>query len=355
MLIRVANNQDGEKWNRYVSNHPLVSPYHHFGWKKSIENAYDHQCYYLIAENAEKEIVGVLPTVSIRPPLVSGKLCSLPFCDLGASLTNDETIEKALIDQALQLATENKLSSFEYRAGGQRQPKEFTQEQLQGNLKVSMLLDLPCSSEALLSGFKSKLRSQVRKAEKNGLTVALGETNQLLDEFYEVFTCNMKDLGSPTHSKDWFREIIKNYGDDNIVCVIRHEGNPVGAGIVLHLGTIASIPWASTIRKYNKLSPNMLLYWSLLKYSTDSGFKTFDFGRSTYGEGTYKFKQQWGAEPVPLEWSTIDIKDRVISYGENSTSDKKMKIRSLIEAIWQKMPLTATTVIGPKLRKYISL
>ena len=355
MQIRVASDRDDKKWNRYISTHPRVSPYHHFGWKKSIEKAYNHRCYYLIAENTENEIVGVLPTVSIRPPLVSGKLCSLPFCDLGASLANNESIEKDLIDKALQLAGEHKLSCFEYRSSYQKQPDVIDHEHLQNNHKVSMLLDLPDSSETLLSGFKSKLRSQVRKAQKNGLTVALGRSEQLLDEFYEVFTSNMKDLGSPTHSKDWFREIIRNYDDDKITCIIRHEGRPVGAGIVLHIGTIASIPWASTIRKYNKLSPNMLLYWSLLKYSTDSGFKTFDFGRSTYGEGTYKFKQQWGAEPVPLEWSTIDIKDRAISYGENSTSDKKMKIRSLIESIWQKMPLTATTVIGPKLRKYISL
>ena len=28
----------------------------------------------------------------------------------------------------------------------------------------------------------------------------------------------------------------------------------------------------------------------------------FDFGRSSEGEGTYKFKKQWGAKPTPLVW-----------------------------------------------------
>jgi hypothetical protein len=33
--------------------------------------------------------------------------------------------------------------------------------------------------------------------------------------------------------------------------------------------------------------------------------KSFDFGRSTMNEGTYKFKKQWGCEPTQLHWSEI--------------------------------------------------
>ncbi len=355
MQIRLANDQDEEKWNRYISIHPLVSPYHHFGWKKSIETAYGHRCYYLIAEDIKNEIIGVLPTVLIRPPLVSGKLCSLPFCDLGASLANSEAIEKVLIEKALQLVTEHHLSCFEYRAGCHRPVSAMDLEQLHQAHKVRMLLDLPATSEELMTSFKSKLRSQIRKAEKNGLTVELGNSQQLLDNFFEVFSCNMKDLGSPTHSKKWFGEIIKNYGNEIIIGIIQHQDTAVGAGIVLQIGNKASIPWASTKREYNRFSPNMLLYWSLLKHSTDNGLKTFDFGRSSYGEGTYKFKEQWGARPVPLAWKTIQENDHRTSKEQASNSISKLKFRSLVETIWRQLPLAATTLLGPKLRKYISL
>ena len=46
----------------------------------------------------------------------------------------------------------------------------------------------------------------------------------------------------------------------------------------------------------------MLLYWSLLEYSSDHGYTTFDFGRSSVEASTYRFKAQWGAEPHQLHW-----------------------------------------------------
>ncbi len=48
--------------------------------------------------------------------------------------------------------------------------------------KVRMLLSLPDSSDELMKGFKAKLRSQVKKPMKDGLTTELGGT-ELMDEF----------------------------------------------------------------------------------------------------------------------------------------------------------------------------
>jgi len=355
MLIRLASDNDEGKWNDFTSQHPQVSPYHHFGWKKTIEKAYGHQCYYLIAENTDGEIIGVLPTVSITPPFLSGKLCALPFCDLGASLAIDESVEELLINKAKDIALQHKLPVFEYRASQKYSTDEDIIEPLSKAHKVRMLLELPGSSEELLAGFKTKLRSQIKKAVKNGLTAELGQTDQLIDEFYDVFSFNMKALGSPTHSKNWFKEIKNNYNEDMIISIIKHEGLPIGAGIVLFNGSMATIPWASTRREFNRLSPNMLLYWSLLKYSTDKGYKTFDFGRSSYGEGTFKFKQQWGTKPVPLKWKTYQNGGQKEPSQSNTNIAKKSKIRPLIETAWRKLPLALTIVIGSRIRKYISL
>jgi len=62
------------------------------------------------------------------------------------------------------------------------------------------------------------------------------------------------------------------------------------------------VPWASALREANPLSANVLLYWHMLKFSIERGFKVFDFGRSTPDAGTFHFKKQWGAEPLELVW-----------------------------------------------------
>ena len=75
---------------------------------------------------------------------------------------------------------------------------------------------------------------------------------------------------------------------------------PVAAGFLAGFKERLEIPWASSVKAFNKWSPNMLLYWTCLEFACAQGYRTFDFGRSTVGEGTYRFKEQWGAKPHPL-------------------------------------------------------
>ena len=127
---------------------------------------------------------------------------------------------------------------------------------------------------------------------------------------------------------------------------------PVAGGIVLISGNKASIPWASTIPKYNRLSPNMLLYWSLLEYCCDHGISEFDFGRSTYDEGTYKFKAQWGAQPRLLKWQT---NESPASSDSIPNHRPKLNLRKIAGTIWCRLPLKITVALGPHIRKFISL
>jgi FemAB-related protein (PEP-CTERM system-associated) len=215
--------------------------------------------------------------------------------------------------------------------------------------KVRMIMNLPRSSEQLLGSFKSKLRSQIRKAEKNGLTFRRGEEKDI-GRFYSVFSQNMLDIGSPVHSVKWFQEIVRCYGRNCHIGLVEKDVETVGGGIILTVGDKVSIPWASTLRGFNRFSPNMLLYWNLLKFSSDNGFRAFDFGRSSIDSGTHKFKAQWGAYPVTLHW--YDINTDGEQENDNAGSSSK---RDTAARLWSKMPLPVANTLGPIIRKYISL
>ena len=97
----------------------------------------------------------------------------------------------------------------------------------------------------------------------------------------------------------------------------------------------------------------MMLYWSLLEYATDYGCQQFDFGRSTIGEGTFKFKKQWGAKPVELDWKTYpEVINNAVKEGGLHQSGS---LRQTAENIWRKLPLPLTIQLGSRVRKYISL
>lgn len=345
--ISLLNDSELLMWDEYVLSHPEHSPYHLSAWGKATGEAYNQTCLFIAAKKSE-QLVGILPLVKFKQPFKTETLCSLPFCDIGGVLASDIDIQQKLEAFASEINNNDNLSGVELR---ERFPKtlEFEEQQFD-NKKVSMLLPLPDNSEELMASFKSKLRSQIRKAEKNGLTYELGRSENFIEQFYQVFSRNMHRLGSPVHSKEWFNKVVKAYQKNCVISIIKKDEITVGAGIILITNQKVCIPWASTLVEYNNLSPNMLLYWSLLAYSCDHGAKEFDFGRSTYKEGTYKFKAQWGAQPRLLNWRTLGCVEK-----EHNTNGRPSKLRVLVEKAWKKMPLFMANFIGPKLRRYISL
>jgi FemAB-related protein (PEP-CTERM system-associated) len=212
-----------------------------------------------------------------------------------------------------------------------------------------MLLELPRSKEELLKSFKAKLRSQISRPQKEGMTTIIGKA-ELIDSFYKVFSINMRDLGSPVHSKKLLKEICDILNYNVRIGIVNYENTPVAAGLIFCFRDTVEIPWASSLKQYNKLSPNMLLYWSLMEYACDNGFTYFDFGRSTPEEGTYKFKEQWGAKPWPLYWQNIVFNGHPVSQNDLKKSDF-----GRASHYWKKLPVPISNMIGPLIRKHISL
>ncbi|WP_321495899.1 GNAT family N-acetyltransferase [uncultured Desulfobacter sp.] len=260
-------------------------------------------------------------------------------------MADDTLIEEALFEKSLEIAKSAKVSIKSTRPFANL-PSETTITQQ----KARMLLDLPEDSDLLLAGLKAKVRSQIKKAYKNGLTSTLGSLD-LLPDFYSVFRENMRDLGSPVHSRSWIHAILKHYGNRAHAAVVYTPcGEPAAAGIILCHPRAVSIPWASSLRRFNNLNPNMMLYWTFLKFAADNGYPVFDFGRSTPGEGTFRFKRQWGANPQYLHWADFK-QNRQLSYSRSSVSAK----RKLAESIITHLPVSVTTALGTAARKYIPL
>ncbi|MDD2898175.1 MAG: FemAB family PEP-CTERM system-associated protein [Desulfuromonadaceae bacterium] len=333
---------DRSQWDTYVAEQPHASNYHRYRWRDVVEKSFGHPCHYLTARNADGRIVGVLPLVFMKSRLFGCFLVSQPFFNYGGLLSDSREAGDALLAEA---------AALRQRLGAEHVEMRHT-EPWMGELptkqaKVSMLLALAPDRDSLWQGFNAKLRNQVRKAEKSGLTAVVGG-QELLADYYTVFVRNMRDLGTPVYAKKFFAEVLAAFTDDANIIAVNLEGKPVAAGLVVRYRDTLEIPWASSIRDYNPLCPNNLLYWTALQHALAIGCTRFDFGRSTPGEGTYKFKEQWGAKPIQLHWQYL-LPDGA-SLPELNTKNPKfeMAIR-----LWQKLPLPVTTLVGPHIVKNI--
>jgi lipid II:glycine glycyltransferase (peptidoglycan interpeptide bridge formation enzyme) len=172
---------------------------------------------------------------------------------------------------------------------------------------------------------------------------------ELLHEFYRVFAINMRDLGSPVHARGFFRAILECFGEVARVVLVKRDGVPLGGLISIAFKDTLYVPWASSLREYATLCPNMLLYWETLRRGCKDGFARFDFGRSTRGSGTYRFKRQWGAAETQLYWYIIPLAGR--RYTKISGNDDT---GVLMQRLWSRLPLGVTRMLGPRIRRYLT-
>lgn len=335
-------------WDTYVLAASNATMSHMYGWREIIANAYGHQTFYLTVRQGG-ETAGILPLVHIRSRLFGNSLVSMPFQDYGGIVAGTHEAFQSMIDQALQLKNKHAARFVELRY--REKPPAFasTAWTAYGD-KSTLILDISSGEENLWKSFSPKVRNQVRKAQKSGLTVQIGGA-ELLDEFYRPFAVNMRDLGSPVHHPKFFSEIFKVFNNDVRLALISDGKKTVGGLIVFFHKDTAIVPWASCYRNYFSKCPNNLLYWEAMQYACTRGCTQFDFGRSSLNSGTYHFKLQWGAVPFPLHWRI---------YGDNRADNSNTQLptenRALLmaSAIWKHIPVGAANIVGPRIRRFLS-
>jgi FemAB-related protein (PEP-CTERM system-associated) len=173
-------------------------------------------------------------------------------------------------------------------------------------------------------------------------------SQSLVDDFYQVFARNMRDLGTPVYSRRLFTETLRVFEDRARLHVVRHDGRAIAGAVTIRFRDTVIVPWASSLREFRHLCPNMLLYWAMLERATTDGLRLFDFGRSTRGAGTHSFKQQWGAREIPIHWEYVLLKraDAPDHGLEGSRFDAAI-------AAWQRLPVWLTNRVGPRIVRNI--
>jgi FemAB-related protein (PEP-CTERM system-associated) len=328
-------------WNAYVARNAAASIYHLGEWRELIRRTFGHTGYYFMARNGERAVVGILPLIHMKSRLFGNFLVSMPYFNYGGAVADHPAIEQRLMNAANEQASRLNASHVEYRDNIPRGGMPARME------KVNMILSLADTPDAMLQNFGSKLRSQIRRAQREKPTVHFGR-DDYLDDFYTVFAHNMRDLGTPVYGKNLFRNILQCFPEHSRIVVARLAGKPVAGAFLIGYRDRLEIPWASTLRDVNHLSINTFLYWEVLEYAIENGYRYFDFGRSSRDSGTYRFKQQWGAMPNQLYWHYwLGSGGRMPSINPGNP-----KYALMIKA-WQRLPLALSKLLGPAIVRNI--
>ncbi len=339
-MLEITRHDRGDAdWETFVARHPLATAAHLPAWGDIVREAYGHEPLALVAR-AYGAVVGVLPLVFLKSRLFGHRLVSMPFLDYGGILAEPGSREEqALADAALAAGRECRAQTIGLR---QRHPSGLPQAPT-GD-RVTMLLPIG-DEDRVWRALPSERRNRIRKGAKNGLHPQWGGA-ELLDDFYRVFTVNMRDLGSPVHSRRFFAAILGGLGDGARVLLVRdRDERVIGGGVCLFFRDTILVPWVSSLREAFALCPNFTLYWEVIRFGCGKGYRVVDLGRSHRGAGTFEFKRQWGATPQPLPWLFMDV-----TPGAAPPVDRDVGRLSLLVGAWKHLPLAVANLAGPWVR-----
>jgi FemAB-related protein (PEP-CTERM system-associated) len=351
LTVVVCSENRRADWDELIGNCADATSGHLWQWREVVGSAYGFDSIYLLAQDGRGRPIAAAPFISVRSLLYGNELASMPYIDYGGVCHADwldsagrDAAQAELIDHARELAAKLRAKRLHIRSLRQLQPPfEISTE------KVTQHLALAPTVEEQLRRLPSERRNRLKRVEKLGLSVELSDpTDPIgLADLCAVYSENMRDLGSPTHGRRFFGQLV-NYLRDRLSLIrVRRGGQVIAAGLAMNFRGSMTLPWTGATAQARPVYGSNALYWAGILLAIESGCHTFDFGRSTFGSGIYEFKRQWGPTPVQPYWSTLYLSPR-------AAAPRQRKSLQTISRFWRYMPLGVARTVGPGLRRGIS-
>jgi serine/alanine adding enzyme len=328
------------EWDACVSECAGFTHFHRYAWRTIMADVFGHESIYLGARDSAGQLVGALPLVRVRSVVFGHYLVSMPFLNYGGPVGSAEAVT-ALASHAEALARRLRVKLLELRS---RVALPVT---LPVSLrKITVVLDIPAGGPTVLwKQLDAKVRSQVRRPQKEGVTVRFGADQ--VGAFYSVFAHHMRDLGTPTQPRRLFEAIASTFGDDVWFGCAYLGDEAIAGGCGFRWGGEFEMTWASALNAHKKVAANMLLYWAFMERAAEAGLTVFNFGRCSPDAGTHRFKRQWGSRDEQLYWygwspaagtTTPSPTDGAYSWGPR---------------LWKRLPVPLATALGPHIVRAI--
>lgn len=338
--MNVSFCESGECWDAFVATMPEASNYHLWSWRQIVQETFGHRSFYLTAGNGS--IDGILPLFFIESRLFGKFLVSVPFSSYGGILAASEEARTSLLRASIDLAKDLGARHIELRQDTARNDgwQSVT-------AKVLMSVSLPAAPEKYFASLPARLRNKIRSARKKGLVAKWGQED-LLDEFYRVFACNMRNLGTPVYPQAWFENLLREGKDTSRLLLIRDGEEPVAGTFISTYGNQVELPWIASTPAARRKYSTVLLYWTALEWAIKNHYRRADLGRCTPGSGTYRFKTQWNCDEIPLTWGYWLAEGRSVPHlrPDNPRFD-------LAIAAWKRLPLWLACLLGPRIVRSI--
>lgn len=153
-----------------------------------------------------------------------------------------------------------------------------------------------CSIEQIWSDITSKNRNMIRKAQKSGVEVFWGRSQQLYSEFVLLYNATMdKDNAKEYYyfEKEFYDSILNDLKYNSLLFYAVYQGRIISMSIILFANQQIHYHLSASNREYQYLAPTNLLLYEVACWGCKNGYKSFHLGGGlgSKEDSLYKFKR----------------------------------------------------------------
>jgi CelD/BcsL family acetyltransferase involved in cellulose biosynthesis len=290
------------RWSDLVARHSSASVFHSAAWLQALARTYGYKPSVLTTSEPGQPLQNGLPICEVSSWITGRRLVSLPFSDHCTPLFEDASQAQSLIN-ALDAAVHN--DGWKYYELRSLEPLPIA-SRLPGTTVTYSFhhIDLTPALETLFSNLhKNSIQRKIHRAEREKLQYEEGASDQLLGEFYRLFTLTRRRHGLPPQPRTWFRNLADGFGDALKVRVAFWHDRAVAAMITLRHKQTLVYKYGASDSRYHALGGVPFLFWRAIQDAKSSGVRTFDLGRTDAAQQSLiTFKNRWGAAQSALTY-----------------------------------------------------
>jgi lipid II:glycine glycyltransferase (peptidoglycan interpeptide bridge formation enzyme) len=149
-----------------------------------------------------------------------------------------------------------------------------------GLLSATLMVDLRPEEEKILGRMNSSVRRNIRRAERSGLSFALGGEADV-PRFRELMlaTCARRNSAPTPPQRDYFHHLWAELGARGWVrlFLVRHGDEIVSAAFAFALSDTIRVWKVGWSGEHGDKNPNHLMWWEIMRWARAHGFQKLDF------------------------------------------------------------------------------
>lgn len=301
MAFNLIDPTTDPRWPELLQRHPDASVFHTPAWLMALRDTYGYRPLALTEAAPGEPLRNGLVFSHVQSWMTGSRIVSLPFSDHCQPLVDSPEEFSALCSGIEARGRLRGCRYIELRPLHAVSAMDSKQLREGAAFRIHLLDLQPGVTELYRNLHKKSIQQMLDRAEREGIRIVHGQSEELLDVFYRLFLLTRRRHGLPPQPRIWFQNLMRHFGKD-LEFWIAWQGDRTLASII----TLASqrdvvYKYGASDAQFHHLGAVPSLIWRAILDAKSRDAKVFDMGRSDLDNpGLIQFKERWGAKPTNL-------------------------------------------------------